>query len=316
MAQEVAIALLKKRVATFCISKFKGVDLEGEVYEPNRAPSQVLSSIFSSIAAVNSSGVLGMLSSSSSLGWLGRLPAYQVEVIMFLSKVFRGHASLGQIFDDCVTQDKVVAAETALACEKMVKSGMFDLSALLELKKESESQAATEASEPQKVSQDAAAEAQTNDEKPEEPDNATIMADGCEGDHADAPKQVHEPPPLDRLSFFSKMSIPQVIVSVLEKHSDLYFEQVLEWAQVRARAFMAIEVKATTGQGLKDQLAQIKGDSPCLFIMDVKSRLRLPLDGILERPFKRPVPLNSAAYRKLLHALWNDPSKDGTLDAL
>ena len=72
----------------------------------------------------------------------------------------------------------------------MVKSGMFDLSALLELKKESESQAATEASEPQKVSQDAAAEAQTNDEKPEEPDNATIMADGCEGDHADAPKQV------------------------------------------------------------------------------------------------------------------------------
>ncbi|CAE7283149.1 unnamed protein product [Symbiodinium sp. CCMP2592] len=302
MVQEVAIALLKKRVATFCINKFAGEDKGDVTYEPHRAPSQVLSAIFSSFSAVRSSGIMESSTASSSLGWLGLLPAYQIDVIMFLAKVLRGHASLDEIFDHCVTQDKIVPAETALVCEKMLKSGLFDLSGLLESKKESELKAPPDAPEPPKVEE----KDSEKDEKPEEPDKETILAGGCE----EAPKS--EPPRVNRVSWFSKLHIPQVIISVLEKHSDLYFEQVIEWAEIRVRAFMNLEVKETAVPALKEQLARIKGGLSCLFIMDVKSRLRLPSDGILLRPFRRPVPLNQSSFRKVLHALWNDPAKQET----
>ena len=72
--------------------------------------------------------------------------------------------------------------------------------------------------------------------------------------------------------------------------------------------YLEMKVKETD---VRAQLASIVAANPAssyMYIFDVKARLRDLKDDLVANPFKRPVPLDLAAFKKVMHSLFHDPS--------
>ena len=302
VTRSVMVALLKRRIATYCINKFKSKDEDGVVYEENRSPSKVLQ-LFNTMAGFRDSK-LHDSSARASLSWLGRLPSFQVDIIAFLGKMLRGHALLDSFLDKCVAKDALMPAETTLSDPDLAKGNLIDVQSLLALKKEFETLA-----QPVPVAEVPKEVPQPTSEAPPQPSEADEEMPA--NDTQAEPEDVVEPQRLDRLKWFSKLCIPDMVISVLEKHDDSYYE-IVDWVHMRVRAFLKLEVKGMHAKNLKEQLLAVKSQAggPCLVVLDVKARLRMPADDILHRPFRRAVPLEQSSFRKMCHAIWNDTSKE------
>ena len=72
--------------------------------------------------------------------------------------------------------------------------------------------------------------------------------------------------------------------------------------------YMDIVVKGELRQQLQDILSA-NPNCGIIYVMDIKSRLRVLGDDLATFPFKRPVALDLPSFKKALYALWSDPKQ-------
>ena len=298
------MALLKKRICVYFVGKFKGTDAQGTSYAPGFSPAAVMGTLFNAVSSFRDSGL--QKTGWASMSWMGLLPSWQVEAISFLNKLLAGHQPLDRILEGKLQEDAHVPAETVLLSDAMLQSPYLDLASLLQAKKDEEvTHSQASAAEAQATEQTTARAVESASEPVLEPaPEAEILAVPAELQDETMPDAAK--PSLDRLACFPVLHVPETIVSVLEKHSGDHFVQCLEWADVRIKSFLDIQIKAAK-PGLRDQLAGLK-HGPTLYIYDVKCRVRKASEGILLQPFKRPVPADHHAWKRILQALWAEPS--------
>ena len=300
---EIARALLKRRIMTYLVGKFRGKDEETVDYTPGREPSKVLQ-IFSTMEAFRSS----LLSSHStaSLPWLAKLPNWQLDVLSFLTKMLRSNPTVDEALDVVLQKDLQISPEMALQSEALAKAELLDLQAVLAAKAEAEM---AKAPEPVPVpAEEPAAPESPRKVEADEQDESQLVIPSTEQGESDMPSAPVAP---CRQRHFGLLAIPEVVRDVLHKRPVEYYEEAVEWAKMRVRSFLNVRLK--TSGGWEEMRAEVKGAcenfGSTMFVYDTKLRLRNATDGILFQPFKRPVPLSLANFKKFVHALWSDPQE-------
>ena len=135
LSHEIARALLKRRIMTYLVGKFRGTDEETVDYTPGREPSKVLQ-IFSTLEAFRSSDLSS--DSTASLPWLAKLPSWQLDVLTFLTKMLRPNPSIEEALDVVMQKDLQISPEVALQSDAFTKTKALDLEAVLATKAEAE----------------------------------------------------------------------------------------------------------------------------------------------------------------------------------
>ena len=298
LSHEIARALLKRRIMTYLVGKFRGTDEETVDYTPGREPSKVLQ-IFSTLEAFRSSDLSS--DSTASLPWLAKLPSWQLDVLTFLTKMLRPNPSIEEALDVVMQKDLQISPEVALQSDAFTKTKALDLEAVLATKAEAEMPKA-----PEPVPAEEPAEPPPAVQDGEKEDESQLVIPPTEQGESDMPSAPVAP---CRLRHFGLLAIPEIVRDVLHKHSVEYYEEAVEWAKMRVRSFLNVRVKPTGGwQEMREELKRACDSmGSTMFMHDTKLRLRNATDGILFQPVKRPVPLTLGHFKKFVHALWSDP---------
>ena len=302
----IARALVKRRLTNLFATKLKGKDVKGGTYQPGYAPSQVFSTIFSSMAAFRATKLHE--TAYTSLSWVSQLPAWQVEVLQFGAKLLRGSPAVDAQLDQVLATDPLIPAEALFQSDLWQEGKLFDFRDMLEQRKAAmqpapEPEPKVQEPEPIKEVQETEAKNQDTSEEPEAMPQIMADVEEDEAGHKCVPQKV------DRLASFNLLELPTDVVSVLQGGDDNYFEQVLDWARVRVNTFVDLEVKARNSTGRRQQVKELyerHGGTPFFIIYDVKCRLHLK-DDLISHPWKRPTPLNSNDFKYWLSAFWLDP---------